>query len=212
MTKKKPSAKQLAARAKFVKMVRAKAAKSKAAKKKTVAKIVKKKTVKKAAKKKTIKQTGKSNKVYDKRLQAKKPGKRISKKGNKYTENRSNRSDKGRLLGISKICGLPKYKDPIAAREIELYATNDNDLYRQQRRPILINLSKKHKKGLYKIELAAKLWRYFIDSALKKYNKEFGSRGDKWYEILNVSDRQLLAEEFAKETKDEFDLGNYTEK
>jgi len=211
MPTKKPSAKQLAARAKFVKMVRAKAAKSKAAKNKTVGKIVKKKTVKKAAKKKTIKQTGTSNKVYDKRLQAKKPGKRISKKGNKYTENRENRSDKGRLLGISKICGLPKYKDPIAAREIELYATNDNDLYRQQRRPILINLGKKHKKGLYKIELAAKLWRYFIDSALKKYNKDFGSRGNKWYEILNVSDRQLLAEEFAKETKDEFDLGNYTE-
>lgn len=223
MPTKKPSAKQLAARAKFVKMVRAKAAKNKAAKKKTVNKIVKKKTVKKAAKKKTIKQTGTSNKVYDKRFEAKKPGKRKTsnphkyrgktiKKSTTYTENRENRSDKGRLLGISKICGLPKYKDPIAAREIELYATNDNDLYRQQRRPILINLSKKHKKGLYKIELAAKLWRYFIDSALKKYNKEFGSRGDKWYEILNVSDRQLLAEEFAKETKDEFDLGNYTEK
>ena len=93
MPTKKPSAKQLAARAKFVKMVRAKAAKSKAAKKKTVGKIVKKKT---------IKQTGTSNKVYDKRLQAKKPGKRISKSGNKYTENRENRSDKGRLLGIVK--------------------------------------------------------------------------------------------------------------
>ena len=212
MPTKKPSAKQLAARAKFVKMVRAKAAKSKAAKKKIVNKIVKKKTVKKAAKKKTIKQTGTSNKSYDKRFSAKPPGKRKSKSGIIYTEKRANRSDKGRLLGISKICGLPKYKDPIAAREIELYATNDNDLYRQQRRPILINLSKKHKKGLYKIELAAKLWRYFIDSALKKYNKEFGSRGDKWYEILNVSDRQLLAEEFAKETKDESDLGNYTEK
>jgi len=100
MPTKKPSAKQLAARAKFVKMVRAKAAKSKAAKNKTVGKIVKKKTVKKAAKKKVIKQTGTSNKVYDKRKQANKPGKRISKKGNVYYENRENRSDKGRLLGI----------------------------------------------------------------------------------------------------------------
>ena len=91
MPTKKPSAKQLAARAKFVKMVRAKAAKSKAAKKKTVAKIVKKKT---------IKQTGTSNKAYDKRFSAKPPGKRKSKSGNIYTENRANRSDKGRLLGI----------------------------------------------------------------------------------------------------------------
>ena len=219
MTKKKPSVKQLAARAKFVKMVRAKAAKSKAAKKKTVNKKLgalpigfsgsvwginfkvinqysiyndvsaivedkkngntivvfdgvgnskdkadtmvsyfakntnttfddsdkkalksrmlkfaanmqmevknfnagKKKTIKKSplvilkpiapkkptfkktTKKKTIKQTGGSNLLYDKRLQALKPGKRISKKGNKYTENRENRSDKGRLLGIGEV-------------------------------------------------------------------------------------------------------------
>jgi len=88
MPTKKPSAKQLAARAKFVKMVRAK-----------------------AAKKKTIKQTGTSNKVYDKRLQAKKPGKRISKKGNKYTENRENRSDKGRLLGIGNVSRLTKAQE-----------------------------------------------------------------------------------------------------
>jgi len=74
----------------------------------------KKKTVKKAAKKKTIKQTGTSNKVYDKRLQALKPGKRKTanphkyrgktiKKSTTYTENRENRSDKGRLLGIGNI-------------------------------------------------------------------------------------------------------------
>jgi hypothetical protein len=35
---------------------------------------------------------------------------------------------------------------------------------------------------------------------------------DKWYNLLSTSDRQLLAEQFARETKDEFDLGNYTEK
>ena len=104
MPTKKPSAKQLAARAKFVKMVRAKAAKSKAAKKKTVGKIVKKKT---------IKQTGTSNKFYDKKIEAKKPGKRKTsnphkyrgktiKKSTTYTEKRANRSDKGRLLGIKK--------------------------------------------------------------------------------------------------------------
>ena len=102
MPTKKPSAKQLAARAKFVKMVRAKAAKSKAAKKKTVAKIVKKKT---------IKQTGTSNKAYDKRFSAKPPGKRKSKSGNIYTENRANRSDKGRLLGIGNVSRLTKAQE-----------------------------------------------------------------------------------------------------
>jgi hypothetical protein len=55
------------------------------------------------------------------------------------------------------------------------------------------------------------LWRYYIDAALKKYNKEFGSRGDKWYELLDTHDRQLLALEYATRTKEEFDLGNMPE-
>lgn len=83
-----------------------------AGKKKTIKKsplvILKPIALKKAATKKTIKkkvykQTGGSNLLYDKRLQALRPGKRISKKGNKYTENRENRSDKGKLLGIGEV-------------------------------------------------------------------------------------------------------------
>lgn len=112
---------------------------------------------------------------------------------------------------VSGIIGIPDFSDPNAAREIELYAENDGDLYRQQRRPILINLTKKYKKGTYDVQKALKLWRYFIDSAMKKYNKEFGSRGDKWFDLLSTSDRQLLAEKWAKETKEEFDLGNFVE-
>lgn len=64
---------------------------------------LKKATTKKTTKNKTIKQTGYSNIAYDKRLQANKPGKRISKKGNVYYENRENRSDKGKLLGIGEV-------------------------------------------------------------------------------------------------------------
>ncbi len=62
----------------------------------------KKPAAKKPAAKKPIKKTF-SNRQYDLRHQAMKPGKRISKEGNKYTENRENRSDKGKLLGIGAI-------------------------------------------------------------------------------------------------------------
>lgn len=74
----------------------------KAAPKKKVAKKIVRKNV---AKKKLTKED------YDKRYQAKKPGKRKSASGNTYYENRANRSDKGKLLGIkndSKI--LDDYK------------------------------------------------------------------------------------------------------
>jgi len=48
-------------------------------------------------------QTGTTDKARDKKIQAKKPGKRIAKSSNKvYYERRANRSDKGRLLGTVK--------------------------------------------------------------------------------------------------------------
>ena len=108
-----------------------------------------------------------------------------------------------------KINGLPTYHDSDMAREIKLYSENDGQLYFQQRRPILINLGKKYKKGTFDVMKASKLWRYFIDSALKKYHKEFGT-GKDWYKLMDTHDRQLLALEMAHETKDEFDLGNFT--
>ena len=74
------------------------AVKKKAApKKKAAKKVVKKKVAKKVAKKKLTKAD------YDKRYQAKKPGKRKSATGKTYYENRANRSDKGKLLGIGAL-------------------------------------------------------------------------------------------------------------
>ena len=74
------------------------AVKKKAApKKKAAKKVVKKKVAKKVAKKKLTKAD------YDKRYQAKKPGKRKSATGKTYYENRANRSDKGKLLGFNDI-------------------------------------------------------------------------------------------------------------
>jgi hypothetical protein len=108
-----------------------------------------------------------------------------------------------------KIGSLPTYKDKDAAREIQLYADSDYSLYQQRKRPILINLGKKYQKGTYDISKAAKLWRYYIDAAMQKYHKEFGSRG-KWSNLLSVPDRNLLALDYAIETKNEFDLGNFT--
>jgi DNA repair protein RadC len=68
-------------------------------------KVVKKAVKKSAPKKKVVKKIAKkiTGIKEDKMRQAKRPGKRVSKYGNIYTENRSNRSDKGKLLGVGKI-------------------------------------------------------------------------------------------------------------
>ena len=114
------------------------------------------------------------------------------------------KDSKSHNVNIRVVSGIPPYKDPDAAREIELYADNDSKLYFSRKLPILKNLQKKFQKGQYNIELAAKLWMYYINDAMQRYNKEFGSRGDKWSDLLSVSDRKLLAIEYATETLNEF--------
>jgi hypothetical protein len=71
-------------------------------KKKATKKAATKKAVSKRKPKvvKVLKQHGTSARAYDKRHQALPAGRRISKSGRAYTETRSNRSDKGVLLGI----------------------------------------------------------------------------------------------------------------
>lgn len=159
-------------------------------------------------------QTGTSNKKRDKKIQAKPPGKRIVKTAGKshvYYERRANRSDKGRLLGISNIGknigNIPKPNDVDAVREIELFIENDYQLFRSKTNPILINLTKKFKKGTFDINKAAKLFRFLIDLGMKKYHKEYGS-GKDWHKLLSTHDRQYLAEQMAKHTLIELESGN----
>jgi len=132
----------------------------------------------------------------------------------KYVAKRGKRLPHGYQLKnkVRKGIGeMPSYRDPIAAREIQLYADNDSQLYFQRRMPIVLNLQKKFKKGTYNVDKAAKLWKYYVDAAVQKYNKEFGSRGDKWFELLDMHDRKLLALEYAMDTLKDFEAGNFYE-
>ncbi len=99
--------------------------------------------------------------------------------------------------------------DTDAARELELYTENDADLYRQQYQPILKNLATKRARGIYKHDLAVKLFMYLMESGAKKYAKEFGGPGANWHEMFNVPTRRAAAERFAKHFEVEYDLGNY---
>jgi hypothetical protein len=133
---------------------------------------------------------------------------------NRHTDTKSHNVNIRVLSGVKHkklnvVSGLPSYKDPDAAREIELYADNNSQLYFSRKLPILKNLQKKFKKGQYNIEKSAKLWRYYIDDAMQRYQKEFGTRGGKWHQLLTTHDRQLLAMEYAENTLAEFELGNF---
>jgi hypothetical protein len=179
-----------------------KKAAKKAAPKKSAKKVVKNAAPKKAAKKKHTKYG--VVKKHVRRVAGMKKPESVHKDTKSHNVNIRVVSGIGKNI---KIGSMPVYRDKDAAREIQLYADNDSQLYYQRRKPILQNLSKKYLKGQYDIDKAAKLWRYYIDAALQKYHKEFGGRGS-WSNLLSVPDRNLLAIEYAKATKDEFDLGN----
>ena len=66
---------------------------------------------KKSPDKKVVRQTGTSVKKLDKLYVAKKPGKRVTPTGSTYYENRANRSDKGKLLGIGSMFDTIVIKD-----------------------------------------------------------------------------------------------------
>jgi adenylate kinase len=180
-------------------------------KKRKVGAVAKKKAVKKAAPKKVAKKA--APKKHTKYGKVKAHVRRVAgmkKPESVHKDTKSHNVNIRVVSGIGKnikIGSMPVYRDKDAAREIQLYADNDSQLYYQRRKPILQNLSKKYLKGQYDIDKAAKLWRYYIDAALQKYHKEFGGRGS-WSNLLSVPDRNLLAIEYAKATKDEFDLGN----
>jgi hypothetical protein len=68
-----------------------------------------------------------------------------------------------------------KRRNPLSseARELALYIENDGDLYRQQTTPIILNLARKIKRGIFSHVKAAKLFRYLADNGAKKYSVEF---------------------------------------
>ena len=95
-------------------------------------------------------------------------------------------------------------EDEDAVRELVLYADNDGALYQQSAVPIMKNLTRKWRKGVYDSELAAKLWLYHATRAAKNYAQEFGY-------AFSVRDRKAAAKEFEENWRAELEAGNAME-
>jgi hypothetical protein len=96
--------------------------------------------------------------------------------------------------------------DQHAATELKLYIDNDGDLYRRQTTSILKNLATKKARGIYKHDLAVKLFGYLVESGAKKYTKEFGGT---WHQMFDVPTRKAVAEELTKDFEAEWKAGQY---
>lgn len=101
--------------------------------------------------------------------------------------------------------------DDDAARELELYAENDEALYRQSYVPIAKNLSKKFKKGVYDSELAKKLWKYHADRAAQKYGMDHAGGSKEGLRMFSPDTRRAFARSLEDFWHDEMKIGNFME-
>ncbi len=98
----------------------------------------------------------------------------------------------------------PGGSDNMNADELTMFIVNDADLYRQNIQPVLKNLAKKIKKGVYDPAKALKLWQYSAQWGAQKYTKEFrisGTHGS--YGMFSPHDRREAAKQLAEHYEEE---------
>jgi len=91
-------------------------------------------------------------------------------------------------------------EDKVMERELELFISNDANIYRQRITPIIKNMQRKTKAGKYDAEMAIKGFMYAVNDGIKAYNKEFGSGSMK----LDKSSKMAVARELRDRFADEF--------
>lgn len=82
------------------------------------------------------------------------------------------------------------YVNEIAARELFLYASNNETLYNMYVQPIINSFRRKVKKGIFNAELAPKAFDSCVKVAAMRYCKEFGTPGQPYYYIFNAATRR----------------------
>jgi hypothetical protein len=92
------------------------------------------------------------------------------------------------------------YNPTTESNELFLYATNDGNIYRRMVSPIIDNMKRKLKKGIYDKNKAVDAWYSVATEASNQYFKEFGYR-------FTVTERFTAAIEMADIYEEEILFG-----
>jgi hypothetical protein len=85
--------------------------------------------------------------------------------------------------------------------ELVLFVDNDEPHYRQKI-AIFRALARKKDRGIYEPRLAPQAFGALLNSAAKKYVREFGGRGDRWNSLFSPMQRHVAAAHLAEEFVD----------
>ena len=83
--------------------------------------------------------------------------------------------------------------DDIAARELFLYASNNQLLYTMYVQPILKNFRRKIKEDTFNARLAPKAFDSCVRDAARLYCRGFGSPNQAYHEMFNAATRRETA-------------------
>jgi hypothetical protein len=99
--------------------------------------------------------------------------------------------------------------DSDAVNELDSYIMNNEELYRRRFMPIIENLRRKMKRGVYDDKLAIKLWMYLIDDAAREYVKEYGTPDQDVKDMFPKETRLKVAGVIADREKENITQGEY---
>ena len=99
--------------------------------------------------------------------------------------------------------------DSDAVNELDSFLMNNEDLYRRRFMPIISNLKRKIRKGIYDHDKAQKLWMYLVDDAAKEYVKEYGSTESDVKGMFPKETRLQVASILADREKENIEKGEY---
>ena len=99
--------------------------------------------------------------------------------------------------------------DSDAVNELDSFIMNDEDLYRRRFMPIISNIKRKMKRGVYDHDKVIKLWMYLVDDAAKKYVQEYGSTDQDVKDVFPKETRLQVAQVIADRELENIKQGEY---
>ena len=100
-------------------------------------------------------------------------------------------------------------QDSDAVNELDLFIMNDEDLYRRRFMPIITNIKRKMKRGIYDHEKVIKLWMYLINDAAVKYVQQNPESGMDVKDVFPKETRLKVAQVIADREKENLEKGEY---
>ena len=104
---------------------------------------------------------------------------------------------------------IKEAQDSDAVNELDSYIMNNEELYRRRFMPIIENIKRKMKRGIYDHEKVIKMWMYLVDDASRQYVQEFGSPDQDVKDMFPKETRLKVAQVIADREKENIEQGEY---